>query len=75
MVPIYDYSGGEAIPLQLEQHADNMKGAWDLPPYKSPAFMDILARRGIGLAAFRQMPIYRQAVRRGKIVGDEWAGD
>jgi hypothetical protein len=53
---------------------DWTKGAWDLPPYKSPAFLRGLAASGENLEDFRKLPVYQLAVQRGLIVDDEWAG-
>lgn len=56
-------------------NADWLRGVeWTLPPYKSPAFMQMLRAAKLTLAEFRETPIYRRAVERGLIVADEWAG-
>ena len=36
--------------------------------------MDYLERTGMTLEEFRQLPIYKFAVEKGKIVDDEWVG-
>jgi len=51
-------------------NADWVKQGWDLPPYKSPEFME----GHPDLEAFRRLPVYRMAVRNGLIVKDEWKG-
>lgn len=51
--------------------ADLLKRSWDLPPYKSPAFMELVS----DLAAFRKLPAYKYAVEEGLIVNDQWAGE
>lgn len=53
-------------------HADWTKTAWDLPPYKSPEFMDLPV--AADLDHFRTLPVYRHAVDSGLIVDDEWVG-
>jgi len=50
--------------------ADLMKRTWDLPPYKSPQFMQDFP----DLDAFRQSPAYQYAVEAGLIVNDRWTG-
>lgn len=49
-------------------HADWTKTTWNLPPYKSPEFMEQFP----DLAHFRTLPVYRHAVEAGLIVDDEW---
>lgn len=61
----------DAIP----SNADWTKQTWDLPPYKSEEFMAFLKGTGSTLEQFRQLPVYRFAVRRGLIKDDEWQGD
>lgn len=51
--------------------ADWNKQAWDLPPYKSRAFMDLFP----DLDKFRKLPVYKQAVFSGLILDDEWVDD
>lgn len=50
------------------EDADWIKMTWDLPPYKSPAFMSL----GIDLEKFRKLPVYAEAVRAGLIRNDRW---
>lgn len=50
--------------------ADWCKQSWDLPPYKSPEFLEAFP----DLAAFRKLPVYAHAVANGLIGGDEWIG-
>jgi hypothetical protein len=52
------------------EDADWTKQSWDLPPYKSYAFLELFP----DLDAFRQLPVYKHAVAKGLIVDDEWAG-
>ncbi len=62
------------MPLQLDadvMNADWTKRHWDLPPYKSDDFNALVP----DLDHFRTLPVYKHAVRQGKIVDDEWAGD
>lgn len=54
-------------------NADWTKWTWDLPPYKSPEFMQLI-RGPKNLPWFRQRPVYQFAVQRGVIVDDEWVG-
>jgi hypothetical protein len=51
-------------------NADWTKRTWDLPPYKSPAFMSVVT----DLDTFRHLPVYKAAVEKGWIVNDEWVG-
>lgn len=44
---------------------------WDMPPYKSTAFMEWVSGRG-GLEAFRASCAFRWATERGLIVDDVW---
>lgn len=62
-----------SIDANLE-NADWTKQSWDLPEYKSPAFMQIIGGEE-GLEKFRNLPIYRHAVRKGLIVDDGWVGN
>lgn len=55
-------------------NADWTKNTWDLPPYKSEEFMELLASTGSSLASFKKLPVYKCAVDDGKIVNDEWVG-
>lgn len=67
-------------PVNIDE--DPMNADWlkafrwpeSLPPYRSPEFMAYLKRSGMTLDRFRQLPVYRYAVRRGDIVNDEWVG-
>lgn len=52
------------------ESADWAKKSWDLPPYKSPDFMEQFP----DLAQFRTLPVYKNAVEQGLIVNDRWAG-
>ncbi len=54
-------------------NADWLKRAWDLPPYGSKEFFNVVPIAD--LPAFRQLPVYRNAVARGLIHDDEWVGD
>lgn len=59
------------ISLDREQHnQDWTKQSWDLPPYKSKEFMEAFP----DLNAFRKLPIYKMAVRKGLIKNDRWVG-
>lgn len=49
---------------------DWTKQTWDLPPYKSKEFMALFP----DLDAFRKLPVYQMAVRKGLIKDDEWQG-
>ena len=51
---------------------DAMFGWADMPPFKSPAFMEMLEAQGMSLEQFRKQPEYEVAVRAGQIVDDEW---
>lgn len=50
--------------------ADWTKQTWDLPPYKSPEFLILFP----DLKAFRELPVYKYAVRKGLIADDQWRG-
>ncbi len=52
------------------ENADWSKQAWDLPPYKSKEFNEVVT----DLEAFKKQPVYTNAVKNGLIVNDEWAG-
>jgi hypothetical protein len=58
-------------PDETPEGADWTKATWDLPPYKSRAFMALID----DLEAFHRLPVYRFAVVSGLIVNDEWNGD
>ena len=51
---------------------DDMFGWGDMPPFKSPAFMEMLEAKAMSLEQFRKEPEYQVAVRAGQIVDDEW---
>ena len=53
------------------ENADWTKQTWDLPPYKSPEFLEL----GLDLEAFRRTPAYKHAVETGLIHDDEWVAD
>ena len=53
--------------------ADWIKAAWDLPPYGSKEFFDVIPVDE--LDAFRKLPVYKHAVAAGLIHDDEWVGD
>jgi len=42
-------------------------GPWDLPKYKSKKFMDWLKFSGMTLTQFKKLPVYKWAVKSGKI--------
>lgn len=52
-------------------NADWTKATWDLPPYRSPEFMENFP----DLDAFRKTPAYTFAVAEGLIHDDEWVAD
>lgn len=57
------------ISLDEDLHnADWTKQSWDLPPYKSAAFL----RSVPDLDKFRETPSYKHAVDAGLIMDDEW---
>lgn len=56
------------------EDADWPKMTWDLPPYKSSEFMELVICGGWNLEDFRRLPVYKFAVARGVIVNDEWVG-
>ena len=55
----------------MTDEAEWPRRTWNLPPYKSQAFMQWVSERG-GLDWFRASFAYRWAVERGLIVDDEW---
>ena len=60
--------------LNIDEHPMNQdwsKRTWNLPPYKSKEFLDIIT----DLNHFRQLPVYKFAVMNGLIKDDEWQGD
>lgn len=57
--------------LDADLHnSDWLKTRWDLPPYKSPEFFQVIAPAD--LDAFRKLPVYNHAVEQGLILDDEW---
>lgn len=54
-----------------QENSDWTKQSWDLPPYKSPEFMEQFP----DLDAFRRTLHYRYAVEKGLIHDDEWVAD
>lgn len=52
------------------ENADWTKQTWDLPPYKSKEFFEVVK----DLRAFKKLPVYAHAVRKGLIVNDRWVG-
>lgn len=52
-------------------NADWSKQSWDLPAYKSAAFLSIFP----DLEAFRKLPVYQHACDAGLIHDDEWVAD
>ena len=62
----------EVVSIDADLHnADWTKQSWDLPPYRSPEFMQQFP----DLEAFRKRPIYQHAVDQGLIMDDEWMED
>jgi len=51
----------------IKNNADWTKMIWDLPGYKSKRFMDLLKASGITLTEFKKLPVYKWAVKSGKI--------
>jgi len=58
-------------PDSTPEGADWTKTTWDLPPYKSPEFMEQFP----DLDAFRNTTVYNYAVQAGLILDDEWLAD
>jgi hypothetical protein len=52
------------------ENADWTKQSWDLPPYKSEEFNEVVP----DLAGFKKTPVYAAAVKKGLIVNDQWVG-
>ena len=50
------------------EDADWIKQEWDLPPYKSKEFFETVK----DIEHFKTLPVYKHAVRTGKIKDDEW---
>jgi len=61
-------------PDRLVHNADWTKRRWDLPPYRSKAFMRHLKAMRMSLEQFRRLPVYQFAVQQGLIKGDKWMG-
>jgi len=57
------------------ENADWTKQKWDLPPYKSKAFMEQLKFMGITLKKFKELPVYQFATQLGLIKNDKWDGE
>jgi hypothetical protein len=55
-------------------NSDWLKSKWNLPSYKSFKFMEILHRDKKSLDQFKQLPVYKWAVKNGLIKDDEWTG-
>lgn len=55
-------------------NADWTKQAWDLPPYDSEEFFQVMGT-DFDPEAFKQSPVYLAAVKQGLILDDEWIGD
>ena len=55
-------------------NADWIKQSWNLPPYKSDKFYEWLEYSGITLEQFRDLPLYKNMVKKGLIKDDEWVG-
>lgn len=49
------------------ENADWSKQTWDLPKYKTKAFYDWLKFSGMTLTQFKKLPVYKWAVKAGKI--------
>jgi hypothetical protein len=56
-----------------EDNADWIKQAWDLPPYRSAEFFQVIPLDMLN--TFKQSMAYRSAVAKGLIHDDEWVGD
>lgn len=52
-------------------NADWTKRTWDLPPYRSPEFLQLFP----DIEHFKTLPVYEHAVANGLIYDDEWVGD
>ncbi len=62
----------EPLNIDQGQNADWTKQTWDLPPYKSKEFMTFLERAKQTLEQFKQLLVYKKAVRKGRIKNDKW---
>lgn len=60
-------------PDENPDNADWTKKSWDLPPYKSKEFHNIISEGD--LPWFRKLLVYRKAVEKGLIKDDEWVGE
>ncbi len=69
---VYIRNGGTLRPDADLHNADWTKQTWDLPPYKSKAFLSYL--QGRTLEDFRALPVYQHAVASGLIKNDIWDG-
>ena len=54
-------------------NSDWTRQRWDLPAYKSPEFFQLIKPED--LDRFRQLPVYKHAVKIGLIFDDEWVLD
>lgn len=66
------------MPLEPDKdlkNADWPKRTWNLPPYKSKEFYEILEFSGMTLKHFKTLPVYMFAVEKGLIKNDQWAGE
>ena len=59
-------------PDSTPEGADWIKKTWDLPPYQSEEFFQII--HPDQLPQFRQSEAYKNAVAEGLIMDDEWIG-
>jgi hypothetical protein len=67
-----DYYKEDVVSLDADlENADWTKQSWDLPPYRSAEFMAQVQ----DIEAFKQSPVYKNAVDQGLIIDDEWAAD
>jgi len=59
---------------ETSANQDWTRNHWDLPAYKSEKFMGLVITSQMGLDKFRELPVYKAAVRNGLIKDDEWVG-
>jgi len=62
-------------PLNIDECPYNrewLHSRWNLPPYKSEAFVKELKQLGLTLSEFKLTAMYERAVEEGKIVDDKW---
>lgn len=59
---------------EFEANANWVKQSWELPDYKSDDFMELLKVCDLTLEEFSRLEVYRNAVRSGLIVNNEWVG-